>query len=98
MAIDELVCYSDYLHCINLLKGPNIKYHVYAVLIQDIKELISQRNITLCHTLREENNCADFLTKLGASLDSDLTIHVSPPKDFFDILRSNATETFNLRE
>ncbi|GAU26946.1 hypothetical protein TSUD_06180 [Trifolium subterraneum] len=37
MAIDELVCYSDSFHSINLIKGPSIKYHVYAVLIQDIK-------------------------------------------------------------
>ncbi|GAU28886.1 hypothetical protein TSUD_293380 [Trifolium subterraneum] len=98
MAIDELVCYSDSLHCINLIKGPSIKYHVYVVLIQDIKELMSQSNITLCHTLREGNNCANFLAKLGASSDSDLTIHASPPEGFVDILRSDATGTFFLRE
>ncbi|GAU11996.1 hypothetical protein TSUD_196200 [Trifolium subterraneum] len=98
MVIDELVYYSDSLHCINLIKGPSIKYHVYAVLIQDIKELMSQSNITLCHTLREGNNCADFLAKFGASSDSDLTIHASPLKDFLDILRSDARVTFFLRE
>jgi hypothetical protein len=37
------------------------------VLIQDIKELISQSNVTLCHTLGEKNQCADFLVKLEAS-------------------------------
>jgi hypothetical protein len=46
-------------------------------LIQDIKELIAQNNITFCHTLREGNNFADFLIKLGASLDYELTIHAS---------------------
>ncbi|MCI65011.1 hypothetical protein A2U01_0086269, partial [Trifolium medium] len=45
-----------------------------------------------------ENNCADFLAKLGASSDSDITIHASPPEDFFDILWSDAAETFFLRE
>ncbi|MCI78157.1 N-hydroxycinnamoyl/benzoyltransferase, partial [Trifolium medium] len=49
-------------------------------------------------TLREGNNCADFLAKLGASSDSDLTIHASPPEGFLDILRSDATGTFFLRE
>ncbi|CAJ2643293.1 unnamed protein product [Trifolium pratense] len=98
MAIDELVCYSDSLHCINLIKGPNINYHVYAVLIQDIKELISQSNTTICHTFREGNNCVDCLAKLGASSDSDLTIHASPPEGLLDILRSDATGTFFLRE
>jgi hypothetical protein len=77
MDIHELVCYSDSLHCINLIKGLNINYHVYIALIQDIKELIAQNNITFCHTLREGNNFADFLIKLGASLDYELTIHAS---------------------
>jgi hypothetical protein len=64
MAIDEFVC-------INLIKDSNIRYHDYVVLIQGIKELFSQSNITLCHTLREGNNYADFLANLKVSLDSD---------------------------
>lgn len=39
--LTELVCYSDSLHCINLLKGPAVRFHVYAVImIQDVKYLI----------------------------------------------------------
>ncbi|MCI54252.1 replication protein A1-like protein, partial [Trifolium medium] len=72
MRIEELVCYSDSLHCINIIKGPQSKYHVHAVLIQDIKELISQSNVTLQHTLKEGNQCADFLAILGASSNVDL--------------------------
>ncbi|KAK2454619.1 hypothetical protein QL285_002162 [Trifolium repens] len=98
MGIDELVCYSDSLHCISLIKGPTMNYHVYAMLIQDIRELLSQINTTICHTLREGNNCADFLAKLGASSDSDLTIHASPPEGLSDILWSNAAGTFFFRE
>jgi len=37
---EELVCYSDSLYGINLIKGLSMKYHVYAILIQDIKDLI----------------------------------------------------------
>jgi hypothetical protein len=76
--IDELVCYSDSLHFVNLIKGPQIKFHIYAVLIQDIKELFSQTNVYLYHTLREGNQCADFFAKLGASLDGDFLTHTSP--------------------
>jgi hypothetical protein len=94
MAIDELVCYSDSLHCINLIKGPTMNYHVYALLIEDIKELFSQSNTTLYHTLREGNNCVDFLAKFEASSDFDLTIHASPLEGLFDILQSDAAETF----
>jgi hypothetical protein len=56
------------------------------MLIQDIKELISQNNVTLCHTLREGKQCADFLAKLVVSLKADLSIHASMPED---ILNSN---------
>jgi ribonuclease HI len=56
----ELVCYSDSLVCINLIDGRQEKYHVHAVLIQDINNLLHQSNVTICHTLREENQCADF--------------------------------------
>jgi hypothetical protein len=56
------------------------------MLIQDIKELISQSNVTLCHTRREGNQYADFLVKLGASLKADLSIPASMPED---ILNSN---------
>jgi hypothetical protein len=38
MNIDELVCYSDSLYCVNLIKDPQVKYHIHAVLIQDIKK------------------------------------------------------------
>lgn len=33
MDISELVCYSNFLNCINLLKVPNMIFHVYVVLI-----------------------------------------------------------------
>lgn len=82
----ELVCYSDSLVCINLIKGRLEKYHVYVVFIQDIKELLHQSNVTVCHTLREGNQCADFLAKLGASSDVDLLIHDSPPDGLLNLI------------
>jgi hypothetical protein len=41
MNIDELVCYSDSLYCVNLIKGPQVRYHTNVVLIQDKNELPS---------------------------------------------------------
>jgi len=49
--ISELVSYSNFLHYINLIKGPNMIFNVNVVLIQDIKDLIKQRNVTICRTL-----------------------------------------------
>ena len=33
LGIDELVCYSNSLLCINIVNGPAEKFHIYAVLI-----------------------------------------------------------------
>jgi hypothetical protein len=64
MNFSELVCYFDSLHRVNLIKGPQVRYHIHTVLIQDIKEPLSQTNVSLYHTLREKNQCADFFAKL----------------------------------
>jgi hypothetical protein len=83
MSIDELVCYSDFLQCINFIKSLKVKYHIHIVLIQYIKESLSQSNVYLHHTLREGNQCADFFTKLGASSDIDFDVR--------DLFRNDTT-------
>jgi hypothetical protein len=50
-----LLLYS--LQCVNLIKDPQIKYHIYVVLIQ---EILSQTNVSFYHTFREENQYADL--------------------------------------
>jgi len=37
------------------ITDPTSKFHAYAILIQDVKDLIEQSNIIVCHTLREGN-------------------------------------------
>jgi len=34
------------------------------------------------HTLREGNQCADFMTKLGVSSNIEFLLHASPPDDW----------------
>jgi ribonuclease HI len=97
MSVDELVCYYDSLHCVNLINGSQIKFHIYAVLIQDIKELLSQINVSLYHTLREGNQCADFFAKLGSSSDADFLTHASPAEGVRDLLRNDAMGTLFTR-
>lgn len=96
--IEDLVCYNDSLHCINLLKGPILNFHVYAVLIQDVKDLMEQNNVSVYHTLREGNQCADFMAKFGASSDTGLSYHSSPPDDLLNLLRMDAAGTFFSRD
>jgi len=70
-----------------------MKFHNYAVLIQDIKELFDHVNVTICHTLREGNQCADFLAKLGASSVIDFCHHASPSEGLPRVLRIDAAGT-----
>jgi hypothetical protein len=98
MNIDDLVCCSDSLHCVNLIKGLQVKFHIYAVLIQDIKELLSQTNVSLHRTLREENQCVYFFAKLEASSDADFLTYASPLKIVRNLLKNDATGTLFLCE
>jgi ribonuclease HI len=95
--IVNLICYSDSLLCTNIITGPTLKYHVYAVLIQDIKELLEQTQASISHTLREGNQCADFLAKLGASSNIAFTCHDSPPSELLPLIRIDASGASFLR-
>ena len=92
--IADFVCQSDSLHCVSLINGPTMEYHVYATLIQDIKDLVQLRNTPILHTLREGNRCADFLAKLEASMDSALSNQATPPDDLLPLLRDDSWGTF----
>jgi ribonuclease HI len=98
MGFTELTRYTDSLTCISLIQGKPSSYHVYAVLIQSIKDILSQSIVILCHTLREDNQCADFLAKLGASSNDNLKIHTSPPDDLLNLLHVDASGTLLMRE
>lgn len=93
----ELICYSDSLLSINLITDNPSKFHVHAVLIQEIKDKLAQLNCLLLHTLREGNHCADYFAKLGARSDASIFLHSSPPDDLRPLLRNDATGTLFMR-
>jgi ribonuclease HI len=97
MGIDELICFSDSQLSINLITGDASQFHAYAVLIQDIKDILAAHNFSILHTLREGNHCADFMAKLGASSNVGFMDHLSPPHDLLDMLRNDAMRTCFLR-
>jgi len=94
MRIEEMACYSDSLLSIRLITDQASKFHTYAVLFQDIKDLLSSRNYSIQHCLREENHCADFMVKIGASSIEDFSTHATPPNNLLTMLRNDAMETF----
>jgi hypothetical protein len=63
MGIVELICYSDSLHHVNLVKGFQVKHHIHAVLIQDIRKLLFQTIVSLYQTLKKESQCANLFAK-----------------------------------
>jgi len=94
MGINDLVCYSDSLLSINLIQGDTSHYHVYVVLIQDIKDLMTTSNFSIHQALREGNQSADFMAKLGVVSDIDIVIHSSPPSDLMGLLRTDVMGTY----
>lgn len=97
MGMIDLVCFSDSLLSVELINGHASRFHAYAVLIQDIKDIIASNNFSIIHTLREGNHCADLLAKLGASSNIAYLEHLSPPQDLQDLLRNDAMGACFLR-
>ncbi|XP_024628661.1 uncharacterized protein [Medicago truncatula] len=94
IGIEELVCYSDSMLTVKLVTKQVSEYHTYAVLIQDIKDIISTRNFTIHHCLREGNQCADFFAKTGASSNEEFISYASPPEDLIPLIRNDAMGTY----
>lgn len=94
--IEKLVCYSDSLLSIDLIKGPTTRLHVYVVLIQDVNDSIEQSNAIVCHTLIEENHYVNFMVKFRASLNTNMSYHASPPEDLLHLMKWVQMEHFML--
>jgi len=93
----DLACSSDSLLTVNLIKDELPRYHVYVVLIQNIKDLMNSTSVSLHHSLREGNQCANFMAKFGASNDIALYIHSSPPNGLLPLLRMDELGTLFVR-
>lgn len=93
LGITDMVCYSDSLHSVKLLTEHASSFHVYAVLIQDIKDILSTTNFSIHHCLREGNQCADFMAKLGATSNTEYHHHATPPHALLPLIRTDAVGT-----
>ncbi|PNX87151.1 ribonuclease H, partial [Trifolium pratense] len=69
----NIACYSDSLQAVSLIRDGVSAFHQYANEIQKIRQLLSRDwNVVINHTFREGNACADFLAKMGASMNLPL--------------------------
>ncbi|KAK2451645.1 hypothetical protein QL285_010681 [Trifolium repens] len=76
----SIFCYSDSLQAVSLIKNGVSHFHTFANEIHHIHQLLRRDwNVTIDHTLREGNACADVLAKLGASSNSPMVVLETPP-------------------
>ncbi|KAH0719725.1 hypothetical protein KY290_004640 [Solanum tuberosum] len=68
-------------------KGGPVDNHPARDVIEECRHLFSELEISMIHTLREGNNCADHLAKLGRiQLDEDLVILHPLPHSMHQLL------------
>jgi len=84
---------TDSLEAINLIKEANIEDCAYSGLLADIRSLM-QRNwsLDLIHSLRQDNACANMLSKLGAEQHEVYCFLAHPPQQLQPALVADALQ------
>jgi hypothetical protein len=87
----NVVCFSDSLQAVTLVKEGVSPFHSFANELQKICQLRSRAwTVLFEHTFREGNRCADHLAKLGAASTSSLVIISVPPLELTSLLQADA--------
>nr|KYP57876.1 Putative ribonuclease H protein At1g65750 family [Cajanus cajan] len=90
----NILCVSDSLLAVNLVLGPLDVLHKYAPIIAHIKELLQQSwSVCVCHSFREGNQSADFLSKLGPHCGVDLVVLDTIPEGLHPFVTADAAGT-----
>lgn len=88
MQFRKVVCGSDCLELVTLLKKSRFDYHVYGSALLDHHLLLSRdREVRLQHVCREANEHADYGAWCGLSVCDDEV--VLPPVSIFPFLARN---------
>ena len=91
LGVQKVVCYSDSLHVLGLIRDGNQDFHMFGNEIAIIRGMIRRNwEFQLHHTLREGNQCADWLAKLGARGADSLAVLSSPPTELNNFLLVDA--------
>ncbi|KAK7258539.1 hypothetical protein RIF29_24119 [Crotalaria pallida] len=67
LQLQRVLCQTNSLEAIHLISSGNRKFHRYACFIYNICAFLEDWDVTLAHTLREGDQCADWLAKFGTS-------------------------------
>jgi ribonuclease HI len=95
----RIVCCSDSLQTVNLIRDGVSVHHRFANEVLSIRQLIDRDwNVVVEHTLREGNTCADVLAKMGALSDVPLVSFHTPPMELSSPLLVDAQGVVFIRE
>ncbi|GAU11445.1 hypothetical protein TSUD_344360 [Trifolium subterraneum] len=94
--ITDLWCYSDSVAAIKLLNEHVDEWHpYYAAIITNIKDILNRDwRVTILHTFREGNACADYLAKHGANNNEVFSSIANPPPGLNLFLLADASRTW----
>ncbi|PNX95949.1 ribonuclease H [Trifolium pratense] len=96
--LSNIICYSDSLNVVKLVTAPITPMHLYAAILQEVKNLMNRNwTVQLRHTLREGNQSADFLAKMGSSCHDKLKIISAPPAEMLPVLHADSTRVSFVR-
>ncbi|GAU35993.1 hypothetical protein TSUD_211300 [Trifolium subterraneum] len=93
-----IILESDSKSAINLILEDDNNFHPHAIVLGQIR-IFRARNwsLSFSHTLREGNECADWLAKHGAQSDVNLKLWVSPPPQIAHVLLADVTGVLRQR-
>lgn len=81
-----LICESDSMEVIEIIKVADVKFHTYAWSINGIRNLLTRDwRVDITHELREGIQVADFLAKMGAKNGHPCSALEEPSGSFFII-------------
>jgi ribonuclease HI len=87
----KVICFSDSLQSVNLIRDGVSPHHRFANEIQCIRNLLANEwEVVISHTLREGNASADVPAKMGALSTSQLVKISTPPHELQSPLSADA--------
>lgn len=95
--LEQMILETDSQVAYSLIKEWSDTEHQMAALIGDVKALCMELKIKDQHSLREGNQCADFLAKLGASQELPFVFLVEPTPDLILLLLADEAGTSFIR-
>ena len=75
---------------LDILNNPSYSNSVISPLFEDCKQLTIQiPHLSIIHSYREGNRCANHLASLGLGQSLDFVIHHYPPMDLLPFVEAN---------